>query len=104
MTEEKIHPKRQALLAQIEAQELEDILLVDGHDQAILGLVDVNFGERTVVAYSSHLIVEQLVLDGMEWDEAREFFDFNIRGAWLGPNTPLFVQDELDGVDFDGTV
>jgi hypothetical protein len=42
--------------------------------------------------------------DGMSWEEAQEFFDFNIKGAWVGPNTPVFVQDELFGVNFDESV
>jgi hypothetical protein len=106
MTEEtEIHPKRQALLDQIEYQELEEVLLADGHDHAILGLVDLDFGKRTVVAYSTRLIVEGLMnRDGMSWEEAQEFFDFNIKGAWVGPNTPVFVQDELFGVNFDESV
>jgi hypothetical protein len=106
MTEEtKIHPKRQALLDQIEYQELEEILLADGHDHAIIGLVDLDFGKRTVVAYSTRLIIEGLMnRDGMSWEEAQEFFDFNIKGAWVGPNTPVFVQDELFGVNFDESV
>ena len=106
MTEEtKIHPKRQALLDQIEYQELEEILLADGHDHAIIGLVDLDFGKRTVVAYSTRLIIEGLMnRDGMSWEEAQEFFDFNIKGAWVGSNTPVFVQDELFGVNFDESV
>ena len=106
MTEEtEIHPKRQALLDQIEYQELEEVLLADGHDHAILGLVDLDFGKRTVVAYSTRLIIEGLMnRDGMSWEEAQEFFDFNVKGAWVGPNTPVFVQDELFGVNFDESV
>lgn len=106
MTEEtKIHPKRQALLDQIECQELEEVLLADGHDHAILGLVDLDFGKRTVVAYSTRPIIEGLMNnDGMTWEEAQEYFDFNVKGAWVGPNTPIYVQDELDGVDSDEAV
>jgi hypothetical protein len=93
------------LLDQIEYQELEEILLADGHDHAIIGLVDLDFGKRTVVAYSTRLIIEGLMnRDGMSWEEAQEFFDFNIKGAWVGPNTPVFVQDELFGVNFDESV
>ena len=31
--------------------------------------------------------------DGMVWDEAVEFFDFNIAGAWVGDNTPVIMDD-----------
>jgi hypothetical protein len=30
--------------------------------------------------------------DGMERDEAEEFFDFNIEGAYVGPETPVFIS------------
>lgn len=93
--EVEIHPKRAAILEQIEFQELEDILLADGHDHAILGLVDVGSG-RVVVAYSTKKILEGLASDGMTWDEAREYFDFNIAGAYVGPGTPVYVQDDYD--------
>jgi hypothetical protein len=30
--------------------------------------------------------------DGMERDEAEEFFDVNIEGAYVGPETPMFIS------------
>ena len=30
--------------------------------------------------------------DGMSNDEAIEFFEFNIEGAWMGDTTPLFMH------------
>ena len=32
--------------------------------------------------------------DGMSYDEAMEYFDFNVQGAWVGENTPIFLDDE----------
>jgi len=32
--------------------------------------------------------------DGMSYEEAREFYEFNIVGAYVGPGTPVFVEDE----------
>jgi len=32
----------------------------------------------------------------MSMDEAMEYFEFNIKGAWLGSATPVYVQDEQD--------
>jgi hypothetical protein len=39
--------------------------------------------------------------DDMSYDEALEFFDFNVACAYVGPGTPIFMQpmtdlDELD--------
>ena len=30
--------------------------------------------------------------DGMTYEEAFEFFDFNIMGAWVGKKTPMFLE------------
>ena len=106
--------KRQAILEQIEALELEEVMLADGLDHAILGLVELDVGNRitkeqdtasssvelvravTVVAYSTKAILEALMDDGMTLEDAQEYFDYNIKGAWVGPATPVYVQDELD--------
>jgi len=31
----------------------------------------------------------------MEYDEAVEYFDFNIKGAWVGETTPVFIRTNL---------
>jgi hypothetical protein len=31
--------------------------------------------------------------DGMTYEEAREYFDFNILGAWMGEFTPIFITN-----------
>lgn len=68
------------------------VIFLDGHDDALLGLVDLGDG-TTVVAYSTKLILEKLVKDGMSWDEAIEYFEFNIQGAYFGDSTPVYIQD-----------
>ena len=30
--------------------------------------------------------------DGMSEDEAEEYFEFNVTGAWVGHGTPIFVR------------
>ena len=32
----------------------------------------------------------------MSSDEATEYFDFNVVGAWVGESTPVFLDDEFD--------
>ncbi len=66
-------------------------LFADGFDDAILGLTEVEEGWR--VCYDIGRILEILVAEhGMDVDEAMEYYDFNIGGAYLGPLTPLFIQ------------
>jgi hypothetical protein len=31
--------------------------------------------------------------DGMTDEEAMEYFDFNVQGAWVGESTPVFLND-----------
>jgi len=66
-------------------------LFADGFDDAILGLTEVEEGWR--VCYDIGRILEILVAEhGMDVDEAIEYYDFNIGGAYVGPLTPLFIQ------------
>jgi hypothetical protein len=30
--------------------------------------------------------------DAMNYDEADEYFDFNVAGAYVGPTTPAFIE------------
>jgi len=34
--------------------------------------------------------------DGMDEDEAREYYEFNIKGAYMGEMTPLFFDPTID--------
>lgn len=85
--------KREQILEEIETQELEEVVLLDDLDEAILGLVQLQVNGPTVVAYSTQKILELLVQRGMERDEAIEYFDFNIKCLYAGPGSPVLVQD-----------
>ena len=60
-------------------------------DEAIIG-VSERIGNEPVVAYDTTKIVEILVLNhSMSVDEAYEYFEFNILGAYVGERTPTFI-------------
>ena len=65
-------------------------LVADGFDEAIIG-----WGERfhdTFVVYDLVKLMEILIVrDGMTEDEAKEYYEFNILGAWVGDETPAFI-------------
>jgi hypothetical protein len=86
-----------------------DALMCDGFDEAIIGMAErINLGP--VVAYSVDKIIEILMKD-MEVDEkdleegesienlkyqmAYEYFEYNIKGAWMGEFTPVFITTEF---------
>ena len=81
------------------------MLKITGHDDAILGpaLIWGN-GERiSVLVYDAEAIRNTLMeRDNMEADEAREFIEFNIEGAYMGPDTPILVwPDDLWDEEYD---
>lgn len=88
------HPKRQIIEEQAELQEIE-VILIDGFDEAILGLVCVRPDEAPVVAYSVKGILEKLMQDGCDLDEAYSYYGHNIERSYLGSETPVFVEDDF---------
>lgn len=69
-----------------------DALLCDGFDEAIIGMAErINLGP--IVAYDVDKMLKIMVeRDGMTYEEAMEYFDYNILGAWMGENTPVYIQ------------
>ena len=68
-------------------------------DKAILGItLTYQDGERVpVYVYSGNEIISILInRDGMTRDEAQEFVDFNIEGAYTGRETPLLLWPTED--------
>jgi hypothetical protein len=66
---------------------------IDGHDESIIGIfTDRRVGLERYI-YDGEGIIRSLVHMGMTDDDAREYCDFNIEGAYIGPGTPLIVWD-----------
>lgn len=74
------------------------MLFVDNHDNAIIG-TGHRCGQPTLAVYNSAIIRNNLMLEGMDWTDAVEFFEFNISGAWAGEFTPLFLEPLEDEDD-----
>lgn len=69
------------------------LLFIDGYgeemDKAIMGVVQ-SFN-RVMVCYDFEKVIEVLMAESeMTHEEAIEYFDFNIIGAWVGDHTPAF--------------
>ena len=64
--------------------------LADGFDDSILG-----YDTKGRVVYSVNSILDTLVnRDGMNYDEAQEYFGFNIECAYVGEYTPIYMYEE----------
>ena len=67
-------------------------LLADGMDPAFIGAVEDGHGRQAIAAYDRTVCISCLIEQGMEAEEAEEFFEYNTQGAWLGELTPMFVD------------
>ena len=68
----------------------EQILKADGFDEAILGIDE---GSMRLI-YSKSKCIEILCRD-MSEEDAMEHFDFNVAGAYVGEQTPIWCLDDL---------
>lgn len=85
---------RNELVEWIEAAgyEEEGILLADGYEPAFVG-VAVSAGRKPVAVYDIDACVRTLIeRDGLDYEEAEEFFSFNTLGAYVGDQTPMFIN------------
>ncbi len=67
-----------------------ELLFADGYDDCIIGMTFR--ADVPVVIYSADKIIDKLANE-MSYEEAQEFFDFNIEGAYVGERTPMYWYD-----------
>ena len=68
----------------------EDILTIDGFDDAIMGIEESSLR----LIYSKTKCIDILKEDMTE-EDALEYFDFNIASAYVGEKTPIICIDDL---------
>ena len=65
----------------------------DGFDQAIIGYTRIA-GRKDVLAYDYWKCIDILKeRDGMSAEDAIEFMEFNVMGAYVGELTPAFIYE-----------
>jgi hypothetical protein len=86
------HPNAKWVNDLVDELEDQETLTADGLDGAIVGLwIDSPSGPRVI--YSQDKCIDIFVeRDGMSYEEASEYFDFNVSGAYMGPRTPIFIS------------
>ena len=68
------------------------MLLADGFNEAFVGTAH-RFGmDQPVAAYDREKCIEILMRDGGTRNDAEEFFECNVAGAWVGEQTPIFIK------------
>lgn len=66
-----------------------EVLFCDGYDEAIIGLGRC-FNQFKVV-YDKLKVID-ILKKSMTQEQAEEFFEFNIVGAYVGEATPIFIE------------
>ena len=70
----------------------ESTLLMDGFDEAFIGF-SRRINEPLLAVYDYDKMIDVLVKrDGLEYDDAMEYVDYNCVGAWVGEQTPIIVM------------
>jgi hypothetical protein len=71
----------------------EGAIILSGYDDCIVG-VSEEFGNGPRIIYSRKKIIEKLMV-GIEYEEALEFYYYNIVGGFLGEQNPIFLLDDI---------
>jgi hypothetical protein len=71
--------------------ERDNVLFADGLEKAFLGIAT---GKDVVpkACYDYDRCIEILQDDGMSYEEAEEYFSFNVIDAYMGEYTPIFLK------------
>jgi hypothetical protein len=74
----------------VEYHEDEEILKADGFDDAVIG---IELGTMRLI-YSVKKCLEILMVDDeMSVEDAMEYFEYNVRGSYVGEKTPIWCED-----------
>ena len=68
-----------------------DAMRMDDYDDCVAGIA-VGF-KGSCLIYDMRKIINKMKKDGMTEDEAWEYFDYNVLGAWVGDYTPMFLAE-----------
>jgi hypothetical protein len=76
----------------LEAYPDEQFTVADGFDEAVVG-IDTENGR---LVYSVPTCVDILMnKHGMDYEEAIEFFHYNVADAFVGYQTPIWINDKF---------
>ena len=64
----------------------------DGFDSAVIGVGERNNTDSMIVYDYNKMVNVLMTRDGMTYEEAEEYIDFNIVGSWIGDTTPIIVN------------
>jgi hypothetical protein len=70
----------------------EDIVVLDGFDEALLGFAERYNFTSPIAVYDKDVCLSILKnTRNLSEEEAQDFFQANLLGSWFGSSTPVFV-------------
>jgi hypothetical protein len=88
---EEAHEKKKQQILDFISYLDEPILLAEGFELAFLGL---GYSFNGIYAIYDLVISLEILMqrDGMTYDEAEEFFEYNVIGSYVGDRMPVFLD------------
>lgn len=78
-----------------------EAILAVGFEKALLGLAH-RCGKPPLAAYSVKRCIDIIMAEhGVRYEDAIQIFEFNVAGAWVGEQTPVWVYDEDGSEEVD---
>ena len=69
----------------------ESVLLADGLEESFIG---IGYQFSTPIAiYSKKKAIQYFMEQGIDEEQAHEYFDYNVIGSYVGEQTPIFLED-----------
>lgn len=79
------------------------MLLADGFEKAFIGITIPSPNKNEVAVYDYATCIDVLMKrDGMNEEDATDYFYFNVVGAYVGDYTPVFVRRATIEETIDG--
>lgn len=75
----------------LESYDGEEFLLADGFNDAVIGVEESSMR----LIYSVSKCIEILISENMTEEDAIEYFEFNVSGAYVGEKTPIWRDDDF---------
>lgn len=67
----------------------------DGFEDALIGY-GTQFNTDLAIYDYEKCVIALMKRDGMTDEEAREYMEYNVCGAYMGKNTPVFFRETAD--------
>jgi hypothetical protein len=74
-----------------------EAIMYDGFDEAIVGMV-ARCGTEPLALYDRDKCIKILTDKGASYEEALDYFSYNVEGCWAGPHTPFIGSFNLEPV------